>query len=136
MTDLESADARATEGSEHAGGPAPPPEDAVWEAGSVPQMPEAGRGGQQPDRGTQDHRGLHTAAHTTPGNRHNCAHLLHQSEAGAHRRYRRSWEPKQATSILFYVLFHYGSSNNTKYSCVCYTVGPCLSILHVTAPVC
>ena len=43
---------------------------------------EAGRGGQQPDGGTRDHRGFHTAAHTAPGNRHNCVHFLCQAEAG------------------------------------------------------
>ena len=35
--------------------------------------------------------------------------------------------------ILFYILFHYGLSQEIGYSSLCYTVGPCcLSILNVT----
>ena len=34
------------------------------------------------------------------------------------------------TYILFNILFHYGLLQDTEYSCLCYTVGPCcLSIL-------
>ena len=34
--------------------------------------------------------------------------------------------------VLFYILFHYGLSQDTEYSSLCYTVGPCgLSILYV-----
>ena len=34
--------------------------------------------------------------------------------------------------IIFYILFHYGLSQDTKYSSLCYTVGPCcLTILYV-----
>ena len=38
------------------------------------------------------------------------------------------------THILFYILFHYGLSQDIDYSSLCYTVGPCcLSILYIIA---
>ena len=37
-------------------------------------------------------------------------------------------------SFLFHILFHYDLSQDTGYSSLCYTVGPCcLSILHLCA---
>ena len=37
-------------------------------------------------------------------------------------------------SFFFHILFHYGLSQDTKYSSLCYTVGPCcLSILYIKA---
>ena len=39
--------------------------------------------------------------------------------------------------ILFYILFHYGLSQDTEYSSLCSPVGPCcLSILDVTVCIC
>ena len=36
------------------------------------------------------------------------------------------------TFIFFYILFHYGLSQNIEYSYLCYTVGPCyLSTLYI-----
>ena len=36
------------------------------------------------------------------------------------------------TYVLFHVLFHYGLSQDIKYSCLCYRVGPChLSMLYI-----
>ena len=36
------------------------------------------------------------------------------------------------TQLYIYILFHYGLSQDTEYSSLCYTVGPCcLSILNV-----
>ena len=34
------------------------------------------------------------------------------------------------TFVFFYILFHYGLSQEIGYSSPCYTVGPCLSILN------
>ena len=33
--------------------------------------------------------------------------------------------------ILFHILSHYDLSEDIEYSFLCYTVGPCLSILHI-----
>ena len=33
--------------------------------------------------------------------------------------------------ILFQILFHYSLSQDIDYSSLCYTVGPCLSILYI-----
>ena len=39
--------------------------------------------------------------------------------------------------ILFYILFHYGLSQNIEYSFLCYTVGTCcLSILYIIVYIC
>ena len=38
--------------------------------------------------------------------------------------------------ILFYILFHYALSQDTEYSLLCYTVGPCLFILYVPVCIC
>ena len=39
--------------------------------------------------------------------------------------------------ILFHILFHYGLSQDIKYSSLCYIIGPCcLSILHVIVFIC
>ena len=39
--------------------------------------------------------------------------------------------------ILFYILFHYGLSQDIEYSSLCYTVGPCcLSSLYILACIC
>lgn len=62
---------------------------------------EAGRGGQRPDGGTRDHRGFHTAAHTVPGNRHNCVHFLYQAEAGLPEDTREAGT-KQTTPTFFF----------------------------------
>ena len=35
------------------------------------------------------------------------------------------WFSHMYIYILFYILFHYGSSQDTGYSSLCYTVGPC-----------
>ena len=38
------------------------------------------------------------------------------------------------THVLFFILFHYGLSQDTEHSPLCYTVGPCcLPILYITA---
>ena len=37
---------------------------------------------------------------------------------------------------IFHVLFHYGLSQDTEYSSLCYTVGPCLSSLYVIVCIC
>ena len=33
--------------------------------------------------------------------------------------------------ILFYILYHYGLSWDIEYNSLCYTIGPCLSILYI-----
>ena len=39
--------------------------------------------------------------------------------------------------ILFYILFHYGLSQDIEYSSLCYTVGPCcLSFLYIIVCLC
>ena len=39
--------------------------------------------------------------------------------------------------IPFYILFHYGLSQDIEYSSLCHTVGPCcLSILHIIVFIC
>ena len=38
--------------------------------------------------------------------------------------------------ILFHILFHYGLSQGIDYSPLCYTVGPCLSILCIIVWIC
>ena len=39
--------------------------------------------------------------------------------------------------ILFYILFHYGLSQDIDYSSLCYMVGPCyLSILYIIVCIC
>ena len=39
-------------------------------------------------------------------------------------------------SILSHILFHYGSSQDIEYRSLCYTVGPCLSILFIIVCIC
>ena len=43
------------------------------------------------------------------------------------------WTAREVLTFFFffYVLFHYGLSQEIGYSSLCYTVGPCLSILNV-----
>ena len=38
--------------------------------------------------------------------------------------------------IYIYILSHYGLSQDIEYSSLCYTVGPCLSILYVIVCIC
>ena len=38
--------------------------------------------------------------------------------------------------ILFHILFHYGLSQDIKYSSLCYTVEPCVLILYITVYIC
>ena len=33
--------------------------------------------------------------------------------------------------IIFHIFFHYGLSEETEYSSLCYTLGPCLSVLYI-----
>jgi hypothetical protein len=40
------------------------------------------------------------------------------------------------TYILFHVLFHHGLSQGIEYISLCYTVGPCLSILYIIICIC
>ena len=37
----------------------------------------------------------------------------------------------EVIQFLFQILFHYGLFQDTKYSSLCHTAGPCLSILYV-----
>ena len=38
--------------------------------------------------------------------------------------------------IVFHILFNYGLSQDIEYNSLCYTVGPCLSILYIIACIC
>ena len=38
--------------------------------------------------------------------------------------------------ILFHILFHYGLWQDIEYSCLCDSIGPCLSILYIIICVC
>ena len=40
------------------------------------------------------------------------------------------------TYVLFQILFHYRLLQDTEYSSLCYTVGPCLPILYTVVCIC
>ena len=47
------------------------------------------------------------------------------------------WKSQQRWDFLFHILFHYGLSQVTEYSSLCYTVGPCrLSTLYIIVCIC